>query len=206
MDDGNLYQANYWKALWDAFHTSLLDPADIHSTIEDLMARTTNKLAATEISFVQRKIRYVLRNTSKTNPEKNKMMMGRILPSSSTTNTIQQQQEMEGKTIAERFHLLNQAIIKRILPPCRPIGTVDPIECAYWLMLFCHESLWDRTAAIALQSIQSAGIEMDVNKQKPITTIPSTYHEMELEPPELPPGVTVPSLAFLMALALRKYR
>jgi hypothetical protein len=179
----------HWKALWNALHSHLLDPVDVHATIEDLMARTTNRLSATEITFLQRRVRNVVRSTQSATKK-------RINISSTKEFT-------EGRVIAERYHLLNKHIVKKILPTCRPKGSVDPIECAYTLLLYCHESLWDRVADIAVQSCKQNGLELDVNKQTPVTTIPSPCIPLD-EAPEIPPGASFHSLSFLLALALRK--
>ena len=179
----------HWKALWNALHSHLLDPVDVHATIEDLMARTTNRLSATEITFLQRRVRNIVRSTQSTTKK-------RISIASTKEFT-------EGRAIAERYHLLNKHIVKKILPTCRPKGSVDPMECAYTLLLYCHESLWDRVADIAVQSCKQNGLEIDVNRQTPVTTIPSPCIPLD-EAPELPPGVSFHSLSFLVALALRK--
>lgn len=179
----------HWKALWNALHSHLLDPVDVHATIEDLMARTTNRLSATEITFLQRRVRNIVRSTQSTTKK-------RISLSSTKEFT-------EGRAIAERYHLLNKHMVKKILPTCRPKGSVDPIECAYTLLLYCHESLWDRVADIAVQSCKQNGLEMDVNRQTPVTTIPSPCIPLD-EAPEVAPGISFHSLSFLVALALRK--
>ena len=195
-----------WTRMWESLHPKLLDPADVHSAVEDLMARVTNKLSATELTFLQRKVRSVMRlATTKTNAREGKMM-GRIL----NNNT----HETEGRAIAERYHLLNHHVVKKILPSssCIPIRTsssspsmsIDPAEASYLLISHMHESLWDRTAEIAAQSVKRAGLEMDVNKQEPVTVTPFPSSPLE-ETPEGPPGASFHSLAFLMALALRKY-
>lgn len=194
-----------WSRMWESLHPKLLDPADVHSAIEDLMARVTNKLSATELTFLQRKVRSVIRlATTKTNAREGKMM-GRIL----NNNTS----ETEGRTIAERYRLLSNHVVKKILPSasCFPIRTpssspgvsIDPAEASYLLMLHLHESLWDRTAEIAAQSAKRAGLEMDVNKQKPVKVMPFPSNPLE-ETTEGPPGASFHSLAFLIALALRK--
>jgi hypothetical protein len=180
----------HWKVLWNALHSHLLDPVDVHATIEDLMARTTNRLSATEITFLQRRVRNIVRSTQPTTKK-------RISISSSTKEFT------EGRVIAERYHLLNKYIFKKILPTCHPKRSVDPMECAYTLLIYCHESLWDRVADIAVQSCKQAGLEMDVNRQKPVTTIPSPSSPLD-EAPEVAPGVSFHSLSFLLALALRK--
>jgi hypothetical protein len=194
-----------WTALWAALYPKLLDPADVHFAIEDLMAQTTNKLSATEVTFLQRRMRSVVRSTTlKTNAREGKMM-GRIL-NNNNNNT----HETEGRAIAERYHLLSPYVVKKILPSsaCWPPGkattsSLDPAESTYLLMLHLHESLWDRVAGIAAQSAKTAGLEMDVNKQKPIKAIPPPCTPSE-EAPEDPPGASFHALVFMVALALRK--
>ena len=125
--------------------------------------------------------------------------MGRILNS----NT----HETEGRIIAERYHLLNHHVVRRILTCPKPSSSaspsIDPKEASYLLILFLNESIWDRVADIAVQSTKRARLEMDVNKRKPIKSTPAPLGRPD-EAPELPQGASFHALAFLVALALRK--
>ena len=202
---GTSHADQRWTRTWESLYPKLLDPADVHSAVEDLMAGVTNKLSATELTFLQRKVRSVIRlAATKTNAREGKMM-GRIL--NNNTN------ETEGRVIAERYHLLSHHVVKKILPsasclpmrtsPSSPNTAIDPAEASYLLMSHLHESYWDRTAEIAAQSAKRAGLDMDVNKQKPVKVIPFPPSPLE-ETSEGPPGASFHSLAFLIALALSK--
>lgn len=187
-----------WTALWKSHHTLLLDPADVHSTIEDLMAIAINKLSPSEITFIQRKVRKVIRNSNFQETKKSK----RLVKSSSTNNLDQ-----NARDVAERHHLLTKQVIQQVLPSVNPIegSSVNPIEAIFSLLFFTHESLWDRVADAAVQSAKEAGFNMDVNALQPPTIVPPIYKPKPNQPPEVAPGVSLKSLTFLMGLALRKY-
>jgi hypothetical protein len=191
-----------WKAIWERLHPLLLDPADVHATMEDLISRTTNKLSATELTFLQRKVRSVIRSLSlsKSIAPQTKNMMGRIRSQNAS-------EETEGRAVAERYHLLNSHVIKKVLPTFHPTVLsewVNPGECSFYLLLYMNDVLCDRVANVAVESAKRAGLEMDVNKRKDHLSIPLPCSPME-EPAEVPPGASLLSLSFLVALALRKY-
>jgi hypothetical protein len=197
----------HWIELWKTHQSLLLDPADVHSTIEDFMARSTNQLSATEITFLQRKVRAIVRSSNSRQQANdgysNKArMVGRIL-SNQSSNTLEQ----ETRAIAERYHLLSNHVIKKVLPKL-PISssstTINPVDATYLLLLYSHASLWDRVAEIAVASAKAADLEMDVNKYKPISTVPEPCSPTMEETPEVPPGVSFHALTFIMGLALRK--
>jgi hypothetical protein len=186
-----------WAALWNAHHTMLLDPADIHSTIEDLMARATNNLSPSEITLIQRKVRKVIR---KVNDEGGKKKG--LLAKSSSSNALEQ----ESRVIADRNHLLSNQVVQQILPTfATSVGSsVDPVKAIYLLLQYSHESLWDRVADIAAESAKAAAFNMDVNSLHPPTACPTVYTQSPKEPDDLPPGISLQSLTSLMGLALRK--
>ena len=126
-------------------------------------------------------------------------MMGRIL-NNNNNNT----HETEGRTIAERYHLLSHHIVRRILTSPKPsTPSVDPKESIFLLLLFLNEALWDRVTDIAVQTAKRGRLEMDVNKQKPIKSIPAPIGQQD-DPAEVPQGASFHALAFLVAMALRK--
>ena len=152
------------------------------------MAKCTNKLSATQLTFLQRKVRAVVRSSTQQEGKT------RLRLKSNTTH-----QEQETKAIADKFHLLSNHVVKKVLPKSM---TVDS---TFLLLLYCHDSLWDRVATIAEDACKAAGLVMDVNKHKPLATVPSPSNPTIEDPPEVPQGISLHTLTFLMGLALRKY-
>jgi hypothetical protein len=52
-----------WQELWLANKDLLLDPADVHATLQDLMANSINQFSDTEIVFLQRRVRSIIRQS-----------------------------------------------------------------------------------------------------------------------------------------------
>lgn len=228
-----------WIHLWKTHQDLLLDPADVHATMEASMARITNKLTVTEITFLQRKVRSIVRASNQF-PEIKGTRMPSLLRSSSANSNVTQDQEI--KTIAEKFHLLSSHVVRKILPNL-PEPAVAATTAAYYeetnntstmngmsnhsshnggsvsnnninrnlvadnafqLCLFLHESLWDRVATIAASSAKEAGVETDVNKYKLPEDTPVPVAPVAADVPEVPAGISLHSLSFLIGLALRK--
>ena len=103
----------------------------------------------------------------------------------------------------------------------------DPIETAYTLLLhLSSEALCEHAASIAVRTAEAAGLKLDVNEQLLLleeekrnhtttTTSSSPTINSKRPPvppgvvpkedrPDLPPGITLQSFAYLLALALRK--
>ena len=228
-----------WKSLWESQSGALMDPADAHVVMDDLMRRHINLLSATEITFIQRRVRSVVGSLPAGSNSKNGSsggVMGRFssLGSNLTNNNSQRQQtESEAKDIAWRLHLFSKhVIVNRILRPIMTTATIhtsadameetndnstehcfNVMENAYCIMLHLCETLWARVADVAENAAQSAGLEMDVNKRlKKATTSatwkmpkPSIVPDLEA-PADLPPGVSLYSLTFVVGLALRGTR
>ena len=202
-----------WTHLWETHKDLLLDPADMHSAMESCMSNITNKLSVTEITFLQRKVRSIVRQSTN-NPEKAARMTN-ILRTSNPTMS----HEQEAKAIAERYHLLSNHVVKKVLPKLpSPAGaalqeTNDTInggastiaDNVFLLGIFLHESLWDRVANIASSTALEAGAEMDANNYKLPEETPNPVTPVTAEAPEIPPGMSLHALAFIIALALRKY-
>lgn len=219
-----------WIQLWQTHQELLLDPADVHATMEACMSKVTNRLSATEVTFLQRKVRSIVRACSKSN-ESNpaNRRVSNILRSSSTIS-----QEQETKLVAEKYHLLSNHVVRKVLPrlptiessatttgsqtfengASAAIATTASSAIAdnvFLLGLFLHESLWDRVAEIAATSAKDAGAEMDVNKYKLPQETPSPFlpskngsaAATDILPQ--PAGISLHALTFLMGLALRKY-
>ncbi len=201
-----------WIYLWETHKDLLQDPADMHAAIEACMARITNKLSVTEITFLQRKVRSIVR--ASTNTQEKGARMTSILRSNPNLS-----QEQETKTIAEKYHLLSNHVVKKVLPKL-PVSAAralqEPIESTngghstiadnvFLLGLFMHESLWDRVADIATSSAQATGAQMDANHYKLPDEIPQPVPAVATEFPEVPPGISLHALSFIIGLALSKY-
>lgn len=202
-----------WIYLWETHKELLLDPADLHATMEACMARITNKLSVTEITFLQRKVRSIVR--ASTNSQEKAARMTSILRSNNPNSS----QEQETKTIAEKYHLLSNHVVKKVLPKL-PVtasmalhdnndttngGYSTISDNVFLLGLFLHESLWDRVADIATSSALQAGAHMDANNYKLPDKTPQQVSTLTTEVPETPPGVSLHALAFIIGLALSKY-
>jgi hypothetical protein len=185
----------HWNRLWDSHRTFLLDPADIHATIEDLMARSTNKLSGTEINLIQRKVRRVIRKSGSKDAKKG-------IPFAKSSSGSD-----EDRLVAERQHLLTSNAVQHILPALATStepSTVTPATSIFLLLLYSHESMWDKVAETAVANAKAAGIIMDVNVLQPPTSCPAIPKETSQDPKDLPAGVSLQSLTFMIGLALRK--
>ena len=197
-----------WIHLWKAHQSILLDPADVHSTVEELMARGTNKLSSTEVTFMLRKLRAIVRSSTS---QENRKFSGRILGNNSNHAQIQ-----ETRSVADRFHLLSSHVVRRLLPKPPSSTTagssssstsIVPSDSVFLLLLYLHESNWDRLAEIAVSTAKVAGLEMDVNKHQPPTSAPDPVKPATsgITAQDLPSGVSFHALTFLIGLALRKW-
>lgn len=168
-----------WKFLWETHSPFLLDPADVHSVLDSLVCKTVNRLSPVEVTLIQRHVRSMVKT---------------LAASSKPRTVFNSKAETEGYAVVERFHLLNEALINKILPQ-------SPIQKnAYTLMLYLSETLWDRVAEFAAHTAKKASLEMDVNKMQP-WKMPKPSVVPDVVPAEVPPGVTMQSLSFLMAIA-----
>ena len=210
----------HWKVLWERSLPLLLDPADVHSTMEACMTKVTDKLSVTEITFLQRRVRQVMAelSLSAAEPTKKRSFLG-----SSSGPQSAQEKDKEGRSIAEKHHLLTEHVLMKILPtvPSYISPTVSgddehievstssptPIQPGanlYLLLLYSHECLWDGVAELAVEYTQKNSMVLDVNKYQPPKSLPAPP-EFRDDPPQLPAGVSFHALSFFMALALRKY-
>jgi len=191
--------------LWKMHQNILLDPADIHSTMDSCMTRVTNMLSPTQITFLQRKVRSVVRVSNQIHEKAGRMFRG--MP-----NSLQEQD----KSVAEKHHLLTRNIVRKVLPKLpNPYEmdhsnvTEDPCsnqiaDNVYLLALFLHESLWDQVAVLAAQASQEAGVVTDVNKYNVPDAIPGPLSPVAMGTPDLP-GISLHALTFLISLALSKW-
>ena len=114
----------HWQELWLAHKDILLDPSDVHATLQDLMANATNRLSDAEILFLQRRIRSIVRQShlqtgqqSSNHGGKNRKKTRRTSGSdkhSAYSSIMQELQETH--TIAKDYHLLTAHVLRKILP------------------------------------------------------------------------------------------
>jgi hypothetical protein len=172
---------------WESLYMSLpspVDPADVPSVIADLMARQINMLNPTEITFLQRRTRFLVKSLT------NQTMMGRF-----------RSEPTESKTLVEKFHLLDERILRKLWVDNEMVGS------AVLLLTHFSEQSLRRAAAIAQEASESAGLVVDVNKKKTAENFipplpPASISATEETAPE---GVTFNSVCFLIALSLRTF-
>ncbi|GKY95003.1 hypothetical protein MPSEU_000464900 [Mayamaea pseudoterrestris] len=176
-----------WKFLWETHSPHLLDPADVHSVLDALQCRTINKLSVVDLTLLQRRVRMIVRNL--TNTAKPTRAVTSVFANTTKTET-------ESLSVVEKHHLLTESLIAKILP------TSFITHNAYQLMLHMSESLWDRVANVAVLTATKAKLEMDVNVRAPKLRMPKPSVVPEVSPlADLPPGVTLQSLTFMVAMA-----
>jgi len=227
-----------WNDLWEPLRDNLLDPADVTAVVEEVMNQLTDsRLMPTEVTFLVRRVRHVVSSLPpRTSAPATKMRVKSL--SRNAANSLVQL-ELDGRVTAEKHHLLSSHVFRRMLggqshilesipkPDTKEEALIfpDPIEAAYTLLLhLSSSSIIQRSANIAEQSAQAAGLNLDVNESVKKTddgSSPSTAKQQQQAPapppppppappgvskedfPELPQGITLQSFAFLMALALR---
>lgn len=198
-------EGSQWKVLWQTLPHPV-DPADVPAVISDLMATQINKLSPTEITFLQRRIRFM----SKSSQQQKKGGRFRM-----STEPVQ----------VEKQHLLDDYVIRRLwgMPSSSSSSelyirfhvqsdpnnvTVDIVGSAIVLVSHLGEPLWERAALIAVDAADTAGLEMDVNKKSPgedkIAPLAPALEEYASQT-VLSGGISFHSVCFLQALALRKY-
>ena len=251
-----------WNQLWMAHKKMLLDPADVHATLQDLMANATNRLSDAELLFLQRKVRSIVRQShiqsdqqtpNGSKKKKNKKSSGTDLHASGILQEV-----IETSTIAKEHHLLTAHVLRKLLPEApvpnpssnleflannfatgnlddaaqndnstlgenislasskSPDSSIQTTEAAYLLASFCNDTLWDNVAQIAVDSAEANHLDMDVNHSVlPITQksqknnskspqLPAPCEPTCEQPPEMPPGMGMHALTFILGLALRK--
>lgn len=253
-----------WKELWLAYKDMLLDPADVHATLQDLMANATNRLSDVELLFLQRRVRSTVRQSQMYTEQQSGGNGSKTRKSKRRGSGSSGSGPKDTYSIAKNHHLLTASVLNTVLPQppvpmvkCNldflaanfpqslgiveskpfdenvgditsataPLGKSDgsisstsirTIETTYLLALFCNDVLWDNVAEIAVDSAKANGLEMDVNKivieskdkrnshsnlpQLPVPTEPICERT-----PEMPLGMGMHSLTFILGLALRKW-
>jgi hypothetical protein len=114
----------HWQELWFAHKDILLDPADVHATLQDLMANATNRLSDAEILFLQRRVRSIVRQShlqtgqqSISNGGKNRKKTRHASGSPLGNSTSSFMQELQDThSIAKNHHLLTAHVLRKVLP------------------------------------------------------------------------------------------
>lgn len=229
-----------WANIWESQQHHIVDPMDVHAVLSDCMARQTNQLSATEITLLQRRVRQVVAALPKSNLQlsTHKMMNRFIIATSSTTkskggngagstnsnsgssgnngSSAADEDSQDSKNMVEKYHQLDESAFKRVF--CvgdaleGVLSVVDPLSSLYTLATYLSSDyLWDRTAAIAQDAAQRAGLILDVNRQA-ITTkgaantivMPVGLKDYLPQEPMDIMGANFASITYLVALALRK--
>jgi hypothetical protein len=119
-----------WKQLWNANKDLLLDPADVHAMLQDLMATFTNKLSETELLMLQRKVRSAVRNANASEPGKRKARKNSSVGStntgdSSASHIFQDSSQHDPRSVVEKYHLLTPNVLRSVLPrPPDPLSNL----------------------------------------------------------------------------------
>ena len=172
----------HWESLYKCLPPPV-DPADVPSVIADLMDRQINMLNPTEITFLQRRIRFLVKSLT------NQTMMGRF-----------RSEPTESKALVEKFHLLDEHILRKLWVDNDMVGS------AVILLTHLSEQSWRRAATIAQEGAESAGLVVDVKKKNASENfVPQLPPSSILSSGEKIEGVTFYSVCFLVSLALRKY-
>ena len=217
-----------WNYLWETQSPLLLDPADVSSCLGMLRSRITNLLSSAEVTFVQRRLRTLMKqmSTNAAQQSTSKMVMGRVFSATSATAKV----EADALQLAQQQHLLTAHVLHKLWRTSSSSSSSSPsmmqqrggaggtevnvIDNAYTLLLYMSETLWPRVAGVARQTAQTANIDVDVNHhvgekaQGPSSwkmPKPSIVPDLA-EPPILPLGIQLQDVCFLMALALRGSR
>lgn len=191
-----------WRYLWDTFGRKIVDPADVHAVLDNLQSGHVNKLSAVEITFLQRKVRAVVKSLA--NCQQTKIENPTTNNNTSTNEQQRAKQRsdaIKAVSLAEKHHVLNETVLLQLLPNCIVFN-------AYTILLHLSPTLWGRVSELAAFASHKAKLEMDVNKQSSNTwkmPKPSIVPEIE-QPPVLPSGSTFNSLCCLSAIAVRGTR
>ncbi|KAG7354397.1 ubiquitin carboxyl-terminal hydrolase [Nitzschia inconspicua] len=118
-----------WKQLWNAHKDQLVDPSDVHATLQDLMATFTNKLSETELLMLQRKVRSVVRKSNVSESNKRKARKSSSVGSNNindgglASQIFQDSSQHHPRSVVEKYHLLTPNVVKAVLPkPPSPLS------------------------------------------------------------------------------------
>mmetsp|Transcript_379 Transcript_379/g.800 ORF Transcript_379/g.800 Transcript_379/m.800 type:complete len:2158 (-) Transcript_379:142-6615(-) len=156
-----------WQELWLAHKDMLLDPADVHATLQDLMATCTNRFSDVELVFLQRRIRSIVRQSHLQSEQQlggnsnKKKKNTRRTSGSDHSNPLQELLETHG--VAKNHHLLTAHVLRKILPQ-PPVPSIS--SNLEFLSQFgeTSNSSSDNTVDLPL-----------ANKQSKVSTLETTY-------------------------------
>jgi hypothetical protein len=199
-----------WVSVWEALQQNILDPFDVHAVVNDLMSAQINKLSPTEVTYLQRRVRQVVNSFPKgTSQNSTHKMMNRFRGSTSMNGS---DSVLESRSVVEKYHQLDETAIKKIF--CAgdalkgELDVIDPLASLFTIGAYLSSDyVLDRSAFIASDSAEKAGLVLDVNKNPQSAEPPepvSLKDYLPQEPLEVV-GVDFQSLAYLVALALRKF-
>jgi len=153
-----------WQELWLAHKDILLDPADVHATLQDLMANATNRFSDTELLFLQRRVRSTVRQShlyteqqSSSNGGKNRgpgaIMMKKqrsregIGGAGAGTSAALLQELQDTKTIAKNHNLLTAHVLRKVLPrpPVPTVKTNIEFLAANFMQTMGSQSILENT-------------------------------------------------------------
>jgi hypothetical protein len=131
-----------WTSIWESQRGHICDPMDVPAVLWDIMAEQTNRLSATEIMLLQRRVRQVVAALPKSNTQQlsTHKMMNRFIISTTTkktngptgnttaavansnggvgavggTNATDYDDAVESKTMVEKYHQLDEVLFKRV--------------------------------------------------------------------------------------------
>ncbi|KAL3914155.1 MAG: hypothetical protein SGILL_006213 [Bacillariaceae sp.] len=91
---------------------------DVHAKLQDLMGEFTNKLSETELLFLQRKVRSVVRHSQLTaeSSKSRKMRKNSSSAGSGSALSVFQDSAYDTKTVVKNYHLLTAYVLRRVLP------------------------------------------------------------------------------------------
>jgi hypothetical protein len=169
VNEGDLSGTNdpQWRQLWNTHKDMLLDPADVHATLQDLMAKFSNKLSETELLMLQRKVRSAVHKVSinadsiKRKTRKNSSV-GSNSGGTNASVVFQDSSQHDPKVVVEKHHLLTPNVLRRVLP--RPPNLVSNFQNSLSL-----------TKSPSNDSNKSIGSLASENSSPEIRTIETTY-------------------------------
>ena len=158
-----------WQELWFAHKDMLLDPADVHATLQDLMATCTNRFSDVELVFLQRRIRSIVRQSylqteQQSGGSSNKKKKNtRRASGSDHSNPLQEL--LETHSVAKNQHLLTSYVLRKVLPQ-------PPVPSISSNLEFLTQ--FGETASNSSSSDNTVDLPL-ANKQSTVSTLETTY-------------------------------
>ena len=158
-----------WQELWFAHKDMLLDPADVHATLQDLMATCTNRFSDVELVFLQRRIRSIVRQSylqteQQSGGSSNKKKKNtRRASGSDHSNPLQEL--LETHSVAKNQHLLTSYVLRKVLPQ-------PPVPSISSNLEFLTQ--FGETTSNSSSSDNTVDLPL-ANKQSTVSTLETTY-------------------------------